>query len=155
MRLFWRVFSVVFRPSWIYRVSNLIRKCRMYLWGSKKTLYVVLGLGEKFFTSFMRPTLKVSRLDPEFIHSRKSNEGEKFTTKWPVNFKRFTRMIKIGGLNLPIGKNVLRFIRRGRKKCPKIAVKSPKIKKSVIWIFAPKILKYPNMSLFLHDFPIL
>ena len=76
----------------------------------------------------MRPTLKVSRLDPEFIHSRKSNEGEKFTTKWPVNFKRFTRMIKIGGLNLPIGKNVLRFIRRGRKKCPKIAVKNLKKK---------------------------
>ena len=50
------------------------------------------------YTSFMRPTLKVSRLDPEFIHSRKSNEGEKFTTKWPVNFKRFTRMIKIGGV---------------------------------------------------------
>ena len=39
--------SLVFRPSWIYRVSNLIRKCRMYLWGSKKTLYVVLGLGKK------------------------------------------------------------------------------------------------------------
>ena len=32
-------------------------------------------------------------------------------------------------LNLPIGKNVLRFIRKGRKKCPKIAVKSPKSKK--------------------------
>ena len=47
-----------------------------------------IGLTTKFLLllpSFMRAKANF-RLDPEFIHSGKSNEGEKFTTKWPVNF---------------------------------------------------------------------